>query len=164
MTFLLRDGISLRGNGLEILLLVATIITSIQALLRTPLQRSTQWRKVLYWVNCLGLLPLCLSALLMGLLIYGTPAVGTFAAPSGTRISLKQHIGLLGCQVHSYRIQGAIEHHLNHRGNTVSCWPAFAESKPIDSWRWNVDETQLILTIEETEYIFEIAPNASTPN
>ncbi|MEO0534935.1 MAG: hypothetical protein AAF215_13845 [Cyanobacteria bacterium P01_A01_bin.123] len=164
MVLVLRYGISLRGNGLEILLLIATIVLSIQALFKVSFKRSPRWLKGLYIANCIGLLPLWLTATIMGFCIHGTPIVGTFDAPSGTRITLKQHIGLLGCSVRPYIIQGVVERRIYHEDNYVFCALAFTESKPIEVVRWSPNETQLILTIDQEDYTFEVAPETAPSN
>lgn len=157
----LHYGISLRGHGLEILLLIVTIILSIQVLLRVSFKRSPRWKKNLYLVNCVNLLPLWLTATVMAFCIHGTPTVGTFDAPSGTRVTLKQHIGLLGCSVRPYIIHGAVERYIYREDNYIHCGSTFMESKPIEVVRWNPNETQLILIAEQEEYIFEISPGAA---
>ncbi|MEM0982279.1 MAG: hypothetical protein AAGH78_18675, partial [Cyanobacteria bacterium P01_H01_bin.58] len=157
MVFLLRHGISLKGDGLEIWLLVATIIATGWVIAKVSFQRSPGWLKGIYIVNCLGAIPIGLTIGLMGLLMYATNTFGTFEAPSGTVITLKEHGGLLGCSVYPYVIQGIFEHRILQEDNYVFCFRPL-ESDSVEAVRWNPDETQLMLTVDQEDYIFELAP------
>ncbi|MEM9008641.1 MAG: hypothetical protein AAGE59_34675 [Cyanobacteria bacterium P01_F01_bin.86] len=149
MVLVTHYGISLRGEMLEVGLIIATVIVSVWAvsqlaILRQP--RVPKWFKALYWINCLGIVPLAFATLMLGLGLYSVKPLGVFESPSGTQIALKEHIGLLGCSVYPYRIQGAIEQHIANRDNAVPCFTV-SGLFTIKDVRWNPDETQLILTV-----------------
>lgn len=159
----IRYGISLRGDGLEILLLVATIIMSVQSLFRVSSERSPRWRKGLYIANCIGILPLCLTTIIMvlGFILNLTPTIGTFEAPSSTRITLKQDNGWLGgCSAAPYIIRGITEQHIYREENFALQGNALCtlDKMQIEAVRWSPDETQLILTIDREDYTLEVTP------
>lgn len=105
------------------------------------------------------------TAVIMGLLIYSTSTLGKFKAPSGTRITLKSHSGLLGCSVHPYVIQGITEHLVFQEDNFIHCFTFLDERpikpRPVDAVSWSPDEAQLILTIDQEDYSFELAPTTA---
>lgn len=162
----IRYGISLRGDGLEILLLVATIIFSVQSVFRVSFERSPWWRKGLYIANCIGILPLCLTTIIMvlGFILNPTPIVGTFETPSGTRITLKQDTGWLGgCSADPYIVRGITEQHIYREENAALQGDVLCtlDEMQIEAVRWSPDETQLILTIAQEDYTLEVTPERS---
>ncbi|NJN20055.1 MAG: hypothetical protein HC812_01120 [Leptolyngbya sp. RL_3_1] len=160
--FAFQYGISLRGDGLEILLLVATAVVGILALLRVSWSRWPSWLQSLYVLNCINLVLLLWVAVLMGLGIYAVRPVATFKAPSGTQIILKNHAGLLGCTIDPYRIEGILERRIDHRENDTFCLN-IATRDQIEAVRWSSDETQLILTLNRDgtikDHTFELEPS-----
>lgn len=157
MVFLLRHGISLKGDVLEILLLVATIIVTGWVIAKISFQRSPGWLRGIYILNCFGVIPLGLTVVLMGLCMYATITFGTFEAPSGTLITLKEHAGLLGCSVRPYIVQGMFEHLIYRKDNDIFCFTP-SGSKTVGAVRWSPNETQLILTLDQEDYTFELVP------
>ena len=101
--------ISLRGEGLEIVLLSTTTVVSLWALFQVSWSRSPRWLKSLYALNCIALLLLPWIAMLMGLGFYAVDPLGTFESPSGTQITLNNHAGIVGRSIEPYRIVGLIE-------------------------------------------------------
>ncbi|MEO1211131.1 MAG: hypothetical protein AAFX78_16520 [Cyanobacteria bacterium J06638_20] len=159
----IRYGITLRGDGLEILLLVATIILSVQSLFRVSSERSPWWRKGLYIANCIGILPLFLTTIIMvlGFILNPTPTIGTFETPSGNQITLKQDTGWLGgCSVDPYIIRGITEQHIYREENAALQGDVLCNlgEMQIEAVRWSPDETQLILTIDQEDYRLEVTP------
>ncbi|MEO1094701.1 MAG: hypothetical protein AAFX01_07350 [Cyanobacteria bacterium J06638_28] len=161
MVLLFRYGISLKGDALEILLLIATMIATGWVIAKVSFQRSPPWLKSIYILNCMGAMPIAGTIAVMGLFMYATNTFGTFEAPSGTVITLKEHGGLLGCSVHPYVIQGVLEHHIDQEDNYVFCFMPL-DSDSVEAVRWSPDETQLTLTVDEDEYTFELIPLTSS--
>lgn len=152
LVFARQYGISLRGEGLEILLLITAIVVSVGAVFRVRFQKSPRWLKSLYILNGINFVPLGVTMLLMAFSLYATDPVGTYVAPNGTRITLKNHAGLLGCSVHPYRIDGILEHFIDQGENYIFCFDAI-DSTRIEAVRWSPDETQLVLTLNQAGYI-----------
>ncbi len=156
----LRDGVSLKGDSLELLLLLATIVTTSLAIATVSFQSLSRWLRSLYVLICAGTIPLGLTAIVMGLCMYATTPFGSFESSSGTIITLKEYAGLLGCSVRPYIIQGLFEQQVYREDNYIHCFTPFipSGSTPVDDVRWSPDETQLILTIDQEDYIFELMP------
>lgn len=165
---LFNYGISLRGDGLELLLLITTLVISVLVLFRGAFQRP-RWFQGLYILNCIGFVPLVLSAMVMGLGIYATDPIDTFVAPSGTQIALKNHAGLLGCSVDPYLVEGVIERSIYRKDNHIYCFNSHSapSSFTIEAAQWSPDETQLTVTVnrggENNDYTFEVGPAQATP-
>ncbi|MEM7794547.1 MAG: hypothetical protein AAF579_08845 [Cyanobacteria bacterium P01_C01_bin.118] len=158
LILLFQYEMSLRGEGLEVLLLITTIAISVKVIFYSRVEQSSRWIKNLYLLNCFGQLPIWLSATVMVLFIYVTDTIGAFQSPSGTYIVLKSQSGLLGCSVHPYIVQGLFEQRL-YQEDYVSCFN-FLDTK-IAKTTWNSDETNLTVSVEATgedEYTFNLTP------
>ena len=155
---LLQHDLSLRGEGLEILLLVTTMVSSGWIIFRGRHRARSQWTKVLYGLNALSQFPLWITAILMGLSMYVTHTIGTFEMSDGTRVLLKGQSGLLGCSVHPYITYGLFEQRV-YQEEYVSCFD-FLDAEILTS-SWNSDETLLTIELEDVSHTFELKPTAT---
>lgn len=141
---------SFRGDLLELLLLAATTVASFWVLVKVSFQRSPRWLKTIYVLNGVGLWPLALAAVLMALGMYATDPIGSFQSPNGTSVTLKEHMGLLGCSIHPYIVQNMFEHPVDRRDQYIHCFTPTGPFTVKDA-SWSADETQLTLTVERQE-------------
>ena len=154
--------ISLRGEGLEIFLLVITLVISLWVFMCGQPEKANRRIKRLYLLNAIGQLPLWVTAIVMMVSIYATDTIGAFNTPSGNHILLKIEANILGCSVYPYVVHGVFEQLIHQQDHTI-CFP-FLESKILKT-TWSDDETKFTVSIknphgleESEDYTFKITP------